>query len=89
MYFTESWILYRGHESGVSDIIRDAYRNYGNMEFGIVKTNSSKKEDKTDDLKNKQDIYKSIKCNRRHVKLVRIAGTMDKIEVNGGKQVLF
>jgi hypothetical protein len=33
-YATESWILYRGQDNGVSDIIREAYRNYGDMEFG-------------------------------------------------------
>ncbi|XP_062589311.1 transient receptor potential cation channel subfamily M member-like 2 [Saccostrea cucullata] len=30
----ESWILYRGHNFGVSEIIREAYGNYGDMEFG-------------------------------------------------------
>ncbi|XP_061190896.1 transient receptor potential cation channel subfamily M member 8-like [Saccostrea echinata] len=35
----ESWILYRGHSYGVSDIIREAYRNYGDMEFGTDSKN--------------------------------------------------
>ncbi|XP_062596063.1 transient receptor potential cation channel subfamily M member-like 2 [Saccostrea cucullata] len=40
----ESWILYRGHSYGVSDIIREAYRNYGDMEFGT----DSKRVDRKD-----------------------------------------
>lgn len=34
VYVTESWILYRGHDSGLSDIVHEAYINYGDMEFG-------------------------------------------------------
>ncbi|XP_052693613.1 transient receptor potential cation channel subfamily M member-like 2 [Crassostrea angulata] len=29
-----TWILYRGNEKGVSKVVRDAYQNYGDMEFG-------------------------------------------------------
>ncbi|XP_056002351.1 uncharacterized protein LOC125661865 isoform X2 [Ostrea edulis] len=31
----DTWIIYRGKKHGLSKIIRDAYRDYGNMEFGI------------------------------------------------------
>lgn len=30
----ETWILYRGREKGVSKFVREAYQNYGDMEFG-------------------------------------------------------
>ncbi|XP_048749949.2 transient receptor potential cation channel subfamily M member 2-like isoform X2 [Ostrea edulis] len=30
----DTWIIYRGEEHGLSKCIRDAYRDYGNMEFG-------------------------------------------------------
>lgn len=34
-FFTkETWILYRGNKHGVSKIVREAYQNYGDMEFG-------------------------------------------------------
>lgn len=71
MYITESWILYRGHDTGVSDIIRDAYRNYGDMEFGTNNVNLKTK-------KNRQIPYDEIKKLvtdvERHVKLISIAG---------------
>lgn len=35
LYKTDTWIIYRGKKHGLSKIIRDAYRDYGNMEFGI------------------------------------------------------
>ncbi|XP_056002361.1 transient receptor potential cation channel subfamily M member-like 2 isoform X2 [Ostrea edulis] len=60
----ESWILYRGHPDGVSDVIRDAYRNYGDMEFG----GKVKKGDDANIAKT------SIRHVERHVKLIRIAG---------------
>ncbi|XP_056002343.1 transient receptor potential cation channel subfamily M member 2-like [Ostrea edulis] len=31
----DTWIIYRGKKHGLSKIIRDAYRDYGNMEFDI------------------------------------------------------
>ncbi|XP_056021813.1 uncharacterized protein LOC125651630 [Ostrea edulis] len=30
----DTWILYRGHDYGVSSIVRDAYRKYSDSEFG-------------------------------------------------------
>lgn len=33
-YIPATWILYRGNEKGVSKVVRDAYQNYGDMEFG-------------------------------------------------------
>jgi hypothetical protein len=32
--FLETWILYRGHDFGVSSVVRDAYRKYNDAEFG-------------------------------------------------------
>lgn len=32
-HFVETWILYRGREQGVSKVVRDAYKNYEDMEF--------------------------------------------------------
>lgn len=32
--YKETWILFRDYRTGVSKIIRDAYHNYGVMEFG-------------------------------------------------------
>lgn len=32
---SDTWIIYRGKKHGLSKIIRDAYRDYGNMEFDI------------------------------------------------------
>lgn len=31
--YKETWILFRGYQSGVSKLIRDAYHYYGVMEF--------------------------------------------------------
>jgi hypothetical protein len=32
--FLETWILYRGHDFGVSSVVRDAYTKYSDAEFG-------------------------------------------------------
>lgn len=83
IYFIESWILYRGLESGVSDIVRDAYRHYGDMEFG----GRVKRKDTNTWV---ADIKTSISHVERHVKLIRIAwkqGEEDNFEVNRGKHV--
>ncbi|XP_056002348.1 uncharacterized protein LOC125661864 isoform X2 [Ostrea edulis] len=66
----ESWILYRGHKNGVSDIIRDAYRNYGDMEFGTGNVN---KPDEDTQI-HYTDIKKPLTDVERHVKLISIAG---------------
>lgn len=31
--FLETWILYRGKEQGLSKVVREAYKNYEEMEF--------------------------------------------------------
>ena len=49
-YSTESWILYSGNEQGVSKSVRDAYRKYGNKEFG-TKNDKIPKDDKNRHIK--------------------------------------
>lgn len=39
--FLETWILYNGKKHGLSKVVRDAYRNYEDIEF---KTEASKYE---------------------------------------------
>nr|XP_022311261.1 uncharacterized protein LOC111116555 [Crassostrea virginica] len=46
----ESWILYSGNEQGVSKSVRDAYRKYGNKEFG-TKNDKIPKDDKNRHIK--------------------------------------
>ncbi|XP_056002332.1 uncharacterized protein LOC130049150 isoform X2 [Ostrea edulis] len=83
----ESWILYRGHANGVSDIVRDAYRNYGCMEFSVAaddkkktkkkgdkgKISHGKKNNEESGDKNKEK-RENISSVERHVKLVSISG---------------
>jgi hypothetical protein len=60
-YFnTDTWIIYRGKKHGLSRYIRDAYRDYGNMEFGIK--NSEK------DLKHEERHVKLISITEGQVK---------------------
>ena len=49
-FSTESWILYSGNEQGVSKSVRDAYRKYGNKEFG-TKNDKIPKDDKNRHIK--------------------------------------
>lgn len=53
----ETWILYRGKEKGVSKCIRDAYQNYGDMEFGNKNTREGV----------------GVNDTNRHIKLIGIA----------------
>lgn len=39
--FSETWILYRGKEQGLSKVVREAYKSYEEIEF---KTKSQEKE---------------------------------------------
>ncbi|XP_056002346.1 transient receptor potential cation channel subfamily M member 2-like isoform X2 [Ostrea edulis] len=66
----ESWILYRGHNNGVSDIVRDAYRNYGYMEFSVDANGKKRTKESAKDKKKKRENIKNVE---RHVKLIRIA----------------
>lgn len=34
VYLIETLILFRGHDGGVSNVVRDAYQHYEDMEFG-------------------------------------------------------
>lgn len=64
----ETWILYRGREKGVSKFVREAYQNYGDMEFG----NNNKKisySNKESEKKKAVDINNT----NRHIKLIGIA----------------
>uniref|UniRef100_K1QH82 Transient receptor potential cation channel subfamily M member 8 n=1 Tax=Magallana gigas TaxID=29159 RepID=K1QH82_MAGGI len=53
----ETWILYRGHEKGVSKFVREAYQSYGDMEFGNNNT--------------REKI--GVNDTNRHIKLIGIA----------------
>lgn len=33
-YIIETWILYRGNDEDVSNVVRDAYQQYEDLEFG-------------------------------------------------------
>lgn len=33
-YFVETFILFKGNDGGVSNVVRDAYQHYEDMEFG-------------------------------------------------------
>nr|XP_022311194.1 uncharacterized protein LOC111116490 [Crassostrea virginica] len=61
----ETWILYRGNEHGVSKVVREAYENYGDMEFG-------KKNRAMHDPPKKNGIPLDVAS--RHIKLISIAG---------------
>lgn len=64
----ETWILYRGREKGVSKFVREAYQNYGDMEFG----NNNKKISYSNKESEKK---KAVDINNinRHIKLIGIA----------------
>lgn len=41
VFLLETWILYRGHDEGVSKVVKEGYKNYETMEYGIeTKTNT-------------------------------------------------
>lgn len=65
---SETWILYRGREKGVSKIVREAYQSYGDMEFG---NNNEKISYVNGELKNKNAV--DINSINRHIKLIGIA----------------
>ena len=65
VFYKETWILYRGNEHGVSKVVREAYENYGDMEFG-------KKNRAMHDPPKKNGI--PLDDASRHIKLISIAG---------------
>lgn len=35
IFLLETWILYRGNDEGVSNVVKEGYKNYETIEFGI------------------------------------------------------
>ncbi|XP_056001806.1 uncharacterized protein LOC130048779 [Ostrea edulis] len=70
----ESWVLYRGYTNGVSDIVRDAYRNYGYTEFDEGNFDETLKLTEWSVEEYNEHIKKSRRFVERNVKLIKIAG---------------
>lgn len=60
--------MYRGREKGVSKFVREAYQNYGDMEFG---NNNKKKSYSNKESEKKKAV--DINNINRHIKLIGIA----------------